>query len=258
MYATCLFVEHLTCLKSQYCIVGLNPVISRHGRLSENKLPLQLDGACLRVGLRKMNNLETMLAHRMNQSDMRFDALGADEKVLRVANQDLINYLKHHWNMVGKETSNLELVRKINWLLREEPAEFEVFLSVWVGMWLRKWSQRVKLLLDEQVVSNENKPRTFSASSNVEHLWAHLKGKQKIVELVVSSLVKNGELCATEILAENILKMELGKNTGQVNSLEQMLALLNAALRRAREIAQNTGPLIFVKVDKSYYRSVTH
>lgn len=203
-----------------------------------------------------MTNLETMLAQRMNQSDMRFDALGADEKVLRVAHQDLINYLKHHWNMVGKETSNLELASKIDRLLREEAAEFEVFLSVWVGMWLRKWSQRVKLLLGEEVVSNENKPRTFSAPSNVEHLWAQLKARQRIVELVVSSLVKNGELCGTEILAENILKMELGKNTDQVNSIEQTLGLLNAALRRAREIAQNTGPLIFVKVDKGYYRSV--
>jgi hypothetical protein len=204
-----------------------------------------------------MNNLETMLAQRMNESDIRFDTLGADEKVLRVAHQDLVNYLKHHWNMVGKETSNFELVSKTERLLKEEPDEFEVFLSVWVGMWLRKWSQRVKLLLGEQVVSNENKPRTNSAPSNVEHLWAKQKGKQEIVELVVSSLVKNGELCATEILAENILKTELGNNTDRMNSKEQMLALLNAALRRAREIAQNTGPLIFVKVDKGYYRSAT-
>lgn len=224
--------------------------------LSESKLPVQQEVACFRVGLRKMNSLDRVLAEKMNQSDIHFDALGADEKVLRIAHQDLVNYLKHHWNMVGKETSNFELVSKIDRLLKEEPAEFEAFLSVWTGMWLRKWSQRVKLLLGEQVVSNENKPRTFSATSNVEHLWAQLKGKQEIVELIVSSLVKNGELCGTEILAENILKMELGKNTGQVNSKEQTLALLNAALRRAREIAQNTGPLIFVKVDKGYYRSV--
>ena len=202
-----------------------------------------------------MNNLETMLAQRMSQSDIRFDALGADEKVLRVAHQDLINYLKHHWNMVGKETSNLELVSKIDRLLREEPAEFEVFLSVWTGMWLRKWSQRVKLLLGEQAVSN--KPRTNSVPSNAEHLWRRLKGRREIVELVVSSLVKNGEICGTEIVAENILEAELGKkNTGQVYSKEQTLGLLNAALCRAREIAQITGPLIFVKVDKGYYRSV--
>lgn len=224
--------------------------------LSESELPVQQEMACFRGGMRKMSRLETVLAGKMNESDKCFDALGADEKVLRVAHQDLINYLRHHWNMVGKETSKFELVSKIDRYLREEPAEFEAFLSVWMGMWLRKWSQRVKLLLGEEVFSNENKPRTFSTPSNVEHLWARLKARQGIVELVASSLVKNGELCGTEILAENILKMELGKNTGQVNSIEQTLGLLNAALRRAREIAQNTGPLIFVKVDKGYYRSV--
>lgn len=203
-----------------------------------------------------MNNLETMLAEKMNQSDIHFDALGADEKVLRIAHQDLINYLRHHWNLVGKETSNFEVASEIERLGKDEPAEVEAFLSVWAGMWLRKWTQRVKLVLSEQG-SDKNKSSTNFVPSNAEHLWTQLKGRQEIVELVVSSLVKNGELCATEILAENILKTELGKNASQANSKEQVLGLLNAALRRAREMAQNTGPLIFVKVDKGYYRSVT-
>ena len=59
------------------------------------------------------------------------------------------------------------------------------------------------------------------------------------------------------ILAENLLKMELGdeKSKEYVNEKEQVLSVMNNTLRKARELAQSKGPLIFVKVDKGYYQS---
>jgi hypothetical protein len=51
--------------------------------------------------------------------------------------------------------------------------------------------------------------------------------------------------------------MELGdeKSKEYVNEKEQVLSVMNNTLRKARELAQSKGPLIFVKVDKGYYQS---
>ncbi len=211
--------------------------------------------AHFRRGLREMDNLEKMLAEKLSQSDVHFDASGADAKVQKIAHQDLINYLKHHWNMVGKEC-DFRLASKIEALLIDEPAEFEEFLSFWTGMWQRKWTQRVKLLIGDQTQDNKNSS-ACSQPRDVELLWKKLKGRKEVVDLIVSALVKNGELCATEILAENILKTELVKKTDFVNTKEQTLELLDAALRKARDLAKTVSPMIFVKVDRGYYRPAT-
>jgi hypothetical protein len=77
-----------------------------------------------------------------------------------------------------------------------------------------------------------------------------------MTDVVVLTLVKNGEICGTTILAENLLKMELGEEKREYfNDEEEILNVVNDALRKARELTQSKGPLIFVKVDKGYYQS---
>jgi fructose-bisphosphate aldolase class 1 len=77
-----------------------------------------------------------------------------------------------------------------------------------------------------------------------------------MVDLVISTLIRNGEICGTSILAENLLKMELGdEKRNYVNEKEQTLNVVNNALKKARDLTQSKGPLIFVKVDKGYYQA---
>jgi hypothetical protein len=93
--------------------------------------------------------------------------------------------------------------------------------------------------------------------ADAEPLWRKIEHKQELQEVVVSTLIKNGEICGTEILAENLLKMELGERSLQnVGEKERVIATLNNALRKAREMAQSRGPLIFVKIDKGYYNAL--
>jgi hypothetical protein len=75
-------------------------------------------------------------------------------------------------------------------------------------------------------------------------------------EIVVSTLIKNGEICGTEILSENLLKMELGEKRIQyLSDRERVFIAVNNALRKGRDMAQSKGPLIFVKIDKGYYNA---
>jgi hypothetical protein len=202
-----------------------------------------------------MNFVEIMLGEKLKDSDPALDIMGSDRKVLQVACQDFTNYLKFHWNLIGKEANQCDLVERLETLFKEDSQELNAFLTVWTGIWFKKWKERVKLLIGTQ---NANKWNKMSKTlANVEPMWRKIEHKQELQEIVVSTLIKNGEVCGTEILAENLLKMELGeKDIENLNEKERIFATLNNSLRKAREMAQSRGPLIFVKIDKGYYNAL--
>jgi hypothetical protein len=201
-----------------------------------------------------MNFLEIILAEKLKDADPALEITGSDRKVLQVACEDLTNYLKYHWNLIGNEANQCELVERLEHLFKESPAELEEFLTVWIGMWFKKWKERVKLLIGDQNANKWNK--VSKILGNAEPLWRKLEHKQELREVVAATLIKNGEICGTEILSENLLKMELGEKRVQyLSDREQTLTAVNNALKKARDMAQSKGPLIFVKIDKGYYNA---
>ncbi len=200
-----------------------------------------------------MNFVEIMIGEKLKDADPALDVMGSDRKVLQVACQDFTNYLKFHWNLIGKEANQCEVVEKLELLFREDADELDAFLTVWCNIWFKKWKQRVKLLIGNQSANKWNK--MTKSITDAEPLWRKLEHKQELQEIVISTLIKNGEVCGTEILAENLLKMELGEKSIQslADEKEKIFTTLNNTLRKAREMAQSRGPLIFVKVDKGYY-----
>ena len=202
----------------------------------------------------RMNFVEIMVGEKLKEADPALDIMGSDRKVLQVACQDFTNYLKFHWNLIGKEASQCELVERLENLFREDPSELDGFLTVWIGIWFKKWKERVKLLIGDQNASRWSK--ISKNISNAEPVWKRIENKQELLEIVVATLVKNGEICGTEILSENLLKMELGeKRVQDPSDKERVFTAVNDALRKAREMAQSKGPLIFVKIDKGYYNT---
>jgi hypothetical protein len=201
-----------------------------------------------------VNFIETLLSEKLLQKNPLIDVLVADRKVLQIACEDLTNYLKVHWDLVGKEANQCDVVEELEKIFEDNSKELEEFLGIWTGIWLKKWEERVKLL-----IGNDNSKRWNNVTrilSNAEPIWQRLSCRQEMEDIVVSTLVKNGEICGTSILAENLLKMELGseKKTYK-NDKEQVVNVINNALTKARELTQSKGPLIFVKVDKGYYQS---
>jgi len=200
-----------------------------------------------------MNFIEILLSEKLKNKNPMLEVFGSDHKVLQIVCQDLTNYLKVHWNLVGKEANECEIVDKLEKFYNENPKELEEFIELWTGIWLNKWKQRVKLLIGNQESQRWNKvTRTLK---NAEPLWTRLKNRREMQEIVVSTLIKNGEICGTSILADNLLKMELGKNKKNYGkNEEQVLNVTNNTLRKARDLARSRGPLIYVKIDKGYYQ----
>ena len=203
-----------------------------------------------------MNFVELMIGEKLKEADSALDIMGSDRKVLQVACQDFSNFLKFHWNLMGKEASQCELVERLDKVFKEDSSELEAFLTVWIGIWFKKWKERVKLLIGDQNASRWSK--ISKNLNNAEPLWKRIEHKQELQEIIITTLLKNGEICGTEILSENLLKMELGENCVQnLNERDRVFRVVNEALRKAREMAQSKGPLIFVKIDKGYYSSGT-
>jgi hypothetical protein len=201
-----------------------------------------------------LNFIEILLSEKLKDKNPMLDVLGSDRKVLQIACQDFANYLKVHWNLVGKDENECQIVQRLEKVFNETPSELSEFLTAWTGIWLSKWKERVKLL-----IGNENSKRWNSVTktlNRVEPLWGSLANRREIEEVVISTLVKNGEICGTSILAENLLKMELGEEKKRyASSNERVMNAVNDTLRKARELTQSKGPLIFVKVDKGYYNN---
>jgi hypothetical protein len=195
-------------------------------------------------------NLTTILAQKITDTNPAVDIHGSDRKVLQIASQDFRNYFKFN-QKIPEDASDNDVEDTIEQTLRNEPVEFDSFLTVWVGIWLNKWKARVKLLFGNQ---NQNKhSEKQKPTMDVEAVWAKLECKNEMKAIVVSALIRNAEICGTDILAENLLKKELSKLSSQELNEKQIVSILNNALGKAREMTQRVGPLIYVKVDQNYY-----
>ena len=204
-----------------------------------------------------MNFIETTLSKKIKEAEPTLDILGADRKVLQVAVQDFSNYLNFNRNIENKETNIIDQAKRMEQLQKEDPAEFDSSLAVWSNIWLKKWKERVNLFIGKQIAKDKSKsPENMSKD---ESPWTKLECKEEIIGIVASALIKNAEICGTQIIAENIVKTETCKCSSQdINSKEQVLKILNNALIRARETAQRPGPLIAIMVDKRYYCEVNN
>ena len=200
-----------------------------------------------------MNFIEMLLSDKLKDINLTLDLFGSDRKVLQIACQDLTNYLKVHWNLIGKEANECDIAEKLEKFFSESPGELEEFLEIWAKTWYRKWRERVKLLIGNEKSRRWDKVTKILKSA--EPVWRRLSNRQEMREIVIATLVRNGEICGTSILAENLLKIELGKNRkGWVSNEERIINVVNNTLRKARELARSRGPLIYVKIDKNYYQ----
>lgn len=200
--------------------------------------------------------MEKILRKKIQEAEPSLDVLGADYKVLQIATQDLVNYLRFI-NHVEKETIASTNPDVLELSPNVDAEEIESFLTVWVSMWLSKWKQRSSLLIGKNAKAECSK--AAQPAINVEPLWLSIASREEMVELVATVLIKNSEICGTRLIAENILKTQLSKKSDlDVNNREQLFAFLNGALRKAHAIAETTGPIVMIRVDKNYYCHVSN
>ena len=201
-----------------------------------------------------MNFLELLLSKCLKDHNPLLDLQGSDRRVLQIATEDLMNFLKFHWGLIGRENGGYDLVEKVQKYFEEDSEEFSSFVNIWAGLWIKKWNQRVKLLIGNAHQSQWCKVN--KRLRNAEQLWRKLKKRQEMSDILVESLIRNGEICGTSIMAENLLKLELGaseERSSWRSEQEKLISVVNTTLSKARQLSYSKGPLIFVRIDKKYF-----
>ena len=196
-----------------------------------------------------MNSVEKLISDKIKKIDSTLDFQGSDRKVLQLACKDFANYMKFNC----KSTYNLRLEEKLEKFSREETAELESFLTIWTAIWMKKWQERVKLFIGNQSRNEFNE--LYKTLDKAGPIWQTLDCKEELIDIAESTLINNGEICGTQILAEYALKVELAKNNLNLTDKAQALTFLNNVMNRAHEIAKTSGPLMFIEASKAYYSS---
>ncbi len=195
-----------------------------------------------------MNQIEVLLSLKLKTADPTLDVLGSDRKVLQVATQDFNNYLNYL-----SSADRIDMNFQRDEILEKDLEDVSSFLTVWTGIWLKKWKQRFKLALGQ--TSNKESSQNQDSAIKANALWSKLDCKEELLEQVKFTLIKNSEICGTSLIAEDIIKRELLKTKDlDPNNTQQLLTVLNNVLKRAKEIQQRSGSIVSIRVGKEYYQ----
>jgi hypothetical protein len=195
--------------------------------------------------------LRKLLIEKLSEKLPGINLETTDHKMLMIAQQDFINYLKVSWGFVGDENCEVETTEALETFMSENFEEFKSGLEAWAGMWVSKWNKRTKLLINEK----QNMPPT---PEYVEDAWRNLPNRHHILELAVEALVENGEICGTMILAESLVKKELAKSKElTIKTRKDELDFAMRVVAEAKTLSHMIGPLILIKVDKTYYKDAS-
>jgi len=194
-----------------------------------------------------------MLSQSLQNKNPQLNPDTTDKKILQIATQDLLNYLKFHWNLTGRQDVEIELTEKIQDYSEKRPEELQQFIELWTGIWIKKWNERVKVLITNEDQTGWN--RTDRCQLKAEPIWRELPYRNEMKDIVIGTLIRNGEICGTSILAENLIKTELATDTeNKIYANSNILNITKRAMKKARQLSQSKGPLIFVRIDKRFFQ----
>lgn len=180
------------------------------------------------------------------------------EFILGVAFEDLVNFVAFKEGYIYEEHYKEKAIEQLSELAERDPIKFDKVVSEHTEVWGVKWSQRVKLVLgnDTQDVGNNQ-----SVEKKVGELLPLVKDIYNWLHRVaVGSLISNGEVCFTNLIADTIVKEVFFKLAASMAPQEAAsfaernpVFLMSEVIRKARGTAQYKGNLVVVRVNPSFF-----
>jgi hypothetical protein len=173
------------------------------------------------------------------------DLYGSERKLLDFAYQDLETCLKEKY-----EDPNFgDIEEALNDEARQE--EIKAFLKVWTTQWLEKWRERVTFCQKMPQFSLDH----LKTKTKAKKIFKRMENGQELKNLVVQKLIKEGEICMAELIAENMiieeiayrLKMNKGKAPTDKTVLDPW-SIFQEVSPRVKSLAERKTPLIHLKL----------
>ncbi len=177
----------------------------------------------------------------------QFSPYGLDYDMIFYAYHDLINWFKAEWDTDDPHLIAARLLR----YFEGENEEFRAFIGFWLDRWLEKWRDRVRILHRKPKV-----PRfKIEQANRAINAFRRMNGSRELKEHVIRKLIKNGEICMTEQIAENLIVEEIAKHmpkNRRRNVDLNPLDILNALTPKITRLSKERGPLVYLKVKMSF------
>ena len=185
---------------------------------------------------------------------------GERQVMTSVASVDMVNYLMIKLGIEDHEEAE-EMVRGYAVkMIEESPAEFLSITGEWFDIWLWKWRQRVRLVLGKEKEEHET-----TIDQRVKPIIPMIKHYKELFRYTVSSLIRNNEVCFTNLLAENLIKSSLYKMSLSVDHPPKLAKMINKnpvflledISKRVKNLKRFKGQLVVVRVNPQIFSQHT-
>ncbi|MCW4020748.1 MAG: hypothetical protein NWF14_05935, partial [Candidatus Bathyarchaeota archaeon] len=132
------------------------------------------------VSLKK--RLITLLAEEIKEYLPQFEPYSSDYPMVIYACRDLEEWMKCTWDI----KTNHGIHETLGQTLEHEPEVIRVFLTFWVGCWLEKWTERVKILLAKPEIP----PNALKRVKEAKKIYRGMKHRNELKKMVIQRLIR--------------------------------------------------------------------
>jgi hypothetical protein len=189
--------------------------------------------------------LLSLLAKEFEAYLPQFESRTSDYQVVVYACRDLEDWIKYKW----ATTNHRRVYKRLENTLECKPKDFRVFLNFWMGRWLEKWRERVKVL------SNKRKlpPKVLENIRKAKKIYRGMEHGKELKKMVTQKLIGQGEICLAQVIAENLIIEEIAKRSRSLEGDVQLmmvtpLDIYNSLSPRISRLHEEKGPLVYLKI----------
>lgn len=185
---------------------------------------------------------------------------GRDQRLLHICCADFKNYSdyleENSMNSEGIMPSSVAMEVDLttgDYRVEEndETEEIVEFVQMWVKGWRKKYLERVQITVKKFPSFKSSKTRERGARMMSNFSKEEIDGIKKAI---VRTLIKNGEICCTDILTDASFKAVLGRYSKEGEwTPEKKLNFMSSIIREVKRMSHTRGVLVFIKPDKRYY-----
>ncbi len=175
----------------------------------------------------------------------QFEPYTSDYQIVLYACRDLEQWIERKWDTAGHE----RVYERIEEALELEPKIFRIFLNFWVGRWLDKWRERVKVLSAKPKL-----PLTvLEKIKKARMLYKEMEYRRELKNMVTGKLIGQGEICMVEAIAEALIVEEIAKHIRSTAGDSELtivtpIDILNSLSQRISRLHEEKGPLIYLNI----------
>lgn len=185
------------------------------------------------------------LAKELEREIPNLDIHGSERKLLDFAYKDLETYFE----LENCETKFEDIEEFLSNGIQTD--EIQSFIKIWTKQWLEKWRQRVTLCQQMPQISLS----FLKMKSKAAKIFKKMEKQGELKKLVTQKLINEGEVCMSELIAENLIleeiahriKMNKGKNPMDESILDPW-SIFQELIPRVNRLTERSTPIIHLKL----------